>query len=270
MTSLKTLRTFSIVTVAALVTAAAPAVKRVPGFTYESVTKGISENPGMPAGAGNFSMTGRTIATSTGASRMDVVSVEGASQVYAVGDYIIVKDGTMSLVHPASKTYVDLMAQATGALAAMPPQMLAQMMITDITGKSEVVGTETIEGRPTEHRRITIGYAMAMMGQSIPTTIVSDYWLAKLPAAVFNPLAPPKTEASIAMAGPMGEVVRKQIELTPKAADGMPLRFSIVTSVNMMGRSLGTTISAEVKNFKEGDVDASLIAVPADYMKVAK
>ena len=201
---------------------------------------------------------------------MDVVSVDGVSQSYALGDYVITKGGTMYLVHPATKTYVDVMAQATGAMASLPPQMLAQVMITDITGKSEKIGDEAIEGRPTEHRRVTISYAMGMMGQSIPTTITTDYWLAKISAQIVNPLAPPKTEALLASMGPMAELARKQIELAPKPADGAAMKMVVETSISMMGRSMGTSITTNVRNLKEGDVDASLIVVPADYTKAAK
>ncbi|MEO7359137.1 MAG: hypothetical protein ABI120_02325 [Gemmatimonadaceae bacterium] len=271
MISIKPLRTLGVLAAAAFIVAATPAAKRVPGYTFESVTKAAISNPNAPAGTGGFGMTTRSIVTAAGASRMDVISVEGASQVYAIGDYIISRDGTMVLVHPATKTYVDLMAQATGAMASLPPQLISQMTITDVTGKSEKIGDETIEGRPTEHRRVTIGYAMGVMGQSIPTTITTDYWLAKISAQIFNPLAPPKTEATLALAGPaMLELGRKTIELSPKPTDGVPMKMVIETAASMMGRSMGTTITTEVKNLKEGDVDASLIVVPADYTKAAK
>lgn len=266
MISNKPLRALGIFSVVLLASAATPAAKRVPGFTFETVTKASTVNPMAPAPSG-FGMTTRSITTSAGASRMDVVSVEGASQVYAVGDYIITKDGKMTLVHPASKTYVDLMEQAAGVMANLPPQLAASMTIADVTGKSEKVGDETIEGRPTEHRRVTVSYAMGIMGQSVPSTVVSDYWLVKLPMQILNPLAPPKTEAP---PGPMAELVKKQIELYPKPADGTPIKMTMATTVSMMGQAIVTSISTEIKNMKEGDVDASLIVVPADYTKAAK
>lgn len=270
MTSIKPLRTIALLGAAVLASAMTPAAKRVPGYTFESVTKAASNNPNAPPASAAFGMTTRSIVTAAGASRMEVVAVEGMSQVYAIGDYVITKDGKMFLVHPATKTYVDLIETASAGLANLPPQLMAQMMITDVTGKTENMGAETIEGRATEHRRITISYAMAIMGQSVPTTIVSDYWLAKLSAQIVNPMAPPKTEAMLATAGPMAEVARKQIELTPKPTDGVPMKMVVATSAAMMGRAMGTTITTEIKNLKEGDVDASVIAVPADYTKAAK
>ncbi|MEO7999390.1 MAG: hypothetical protein ABI852_18205 [Gemmatimonadaceae bacterium] len=266
MISSKPLRSLGIFSVVLLASAATPAAKRVPGYTFESVTTANSANPMAPAPTG-FSMTTRSIVTSTGASRMDVIAVEGATQVYAIGDYIITKDGKMTLVHPATKTFVDLAEQAAGAMANLPPQLMSQMTIGDITGKSEKIGDETIEGRPTEHRRVTVAYSMGIMGQSVPSTIVSDYWLAKLSVQILNPLAPPKTEVA---AGPMAELVKKQIEMAPKAADGVPMKMTIATTVSMMGQNIVTTISTEIKNMKESDVDASVIAVPADYTKAAK
>lgn len=221
----------------------------------------------MAAAAPGFGMTTRSIVTNDGASRMDVVSVEGMSQVYAVGDYVITKDGKMLLVHPATKTYVDLMEQASTAMANLPPQLMSQMTITDVTGKSEKIGMETIEGQETEHRRVTVSYSMAIMGQSVPSTIVSDYWLAKLSAQILNPLAPPKMEVT---SGPMVELVKKQIEVTPKPTDGVPLKMVVTTTASMMGQSMGTTVTTEIKGMKQGDVDASVIVVPEGYTKAVK
>jgi hypothetical protein len=266
MISTKPMRAFGVLSVVILASAATPAAKRVPGYTFESVTKAAASGP-MAAAAPGFGMTTRSIVTNTGASRMDVVSVEGMSQVYAVGDYVITKDGKMLLVHPATKTYVDLMEQASTAMANLPPQLMSQMAIADVTAKSETIGTETIEGQQTEHRRVTVSYSMGIMGQSMPSTIVSDYWLAKLSVQILNPLAPPKMEVTT---GPMVELIKKQIEVAPKATDGVPLKMIMATTATMMGQSMGTTITTELKNLKQGDVDASVIVVPEGYTKVAK
>jgi hypothetical protein len=178
-------------------------------------------------------------------------------------------DGKAMLVHPATKTYVDVMDMAMASLGGLPPQLLAQLTISNVTGTMEKLGgSDMVEGRATEHYQAKIGYTMGIMGQTIPATVVSDYWIAKLPVKFTMPNA--GTGKAEIPAGPMQELMKKQVELTPPMNDGVPMKTTAVTTVAVMGNSVVTTVTSEMKNVKEGDVDASKFVLPADYTKAAK
>lgn len=240
--------------------------RRAPGMTYEMVsTTTSSVSP-----AGNTTMTARGSVGANGAMRLEIVTVDGAAAAaYAVGDYFLTTEGQSMLVRPSSKTYVNVMDQAMSVLNNMPPELLAQLTLTGLAGTTEKLGgSEPIEGRPTEHYHTTMSYTLNMMGQAMPTTIVSDYWIAKLPIAFANPLGG-GAKASVT-SGPMAALMQKQIELTPPSSAGVAMKSTTVQSVSMMGQSIVTTTTSEMKNVKEADVDASTLVLPAGYTKAEK
>lgn len=243
-----------------------PAVRAAAGYTFEMVTKSTSSSP-MAGPASGMTATG--IVAPDGSMRMDITAVDGTpSGMSAIGDYYIVKEGKMLLVRPATKTYIDIGDQAMSALSSMPPEMLAQMSITGINATTEKVpGAETIDGRATEHLRTTVSYSMGIMGQALPTTIVTDYWLAKLAVPMVNPMAGMKNTVTT---GPMAELIKKQIEVAPTAANGVALRAIIKQTVSAMGQEIVSTVTTEMKNLKEGDVDPSKIMLPEGYTKATK
>ncbi len=257
---------FALFTSANLPTVTPPTAPRATGYTYEMVAKSTSSSPMAGPGSG---MTSTGIVGPDGSMRMDITSVEGASSAMsAVGDYYIMKDNKLLLVRPGTKTYIDIGDLAMSALASMPPQMLAQMTITGVTATSEnVPGAEAIDGRPTEHLRTTIAYNMGIMGQSLPTTIVTDYWLVKLAVPMINPMAGMKNALA---SGPMAELVNKQIEVAPTAANGVAVKAIITQTLSAMGQSIVSTTTTEMKNLKEGNVDVSKIVLPEGYTKATK
>lgn len=260
------LRAVGLLTGALIVTGFVSPSRRAPGMTYEMVsTTTSSMSP-----AGNTTMTARGSVAANGATRLEIVTVVGAAAAaYAVGDYFLTTGGQSMLVRPSSKTYLNVMDQAMSALNNMPPELLAQLSLTGLAGTTEkLADSEPIEGRPTEHYHTTIAYSMNMMGQAIPTTIVSDYWITKLPVAFANPLSG-GVKASIT-SGPMAELMQKQIDLAPPASAGIAIKSTTVQSVSMMGQSIVTTTTSEMKNVKEADVDAATFVLPAGYMKVEK
>lgn len=270
MLQFKSRRVFSLVAIALATTAASPAVPRSPGFTFDMESLTTSQNPMSPTPI-TIKLTARGMVTSKGVMRMEIVAMDappGAPAPYAAGDYFLTQDGKMTLVHPATKTYVDMAEMATSAMN-LPPQLMAQMTITDITGKTEKMTDGTpIEGRATEHYRTNISYSMNLMGMSLPTSIVNDYWAAKLPVKFVNPLL--GGSRSPITTGPMVELINKQIELVPKLNDAIVVKSTSATTVNMMGQSVATTVTSEMKNLKESDVDDSKFTVPADYTKATK
>jgi len=246
------------------VTAARP-VERVPGITFEVVTTTVVDSP-MPMPA-MPTITATGSATTAGGFRMDIVA-GSAPGMYDVGDYFVTKDGRSLLVHPASKTYVDVVDMAMGQMSALPAEILAQMHPEAIKGSTEKVpGNEIVDGRPTQHFRTTLGYTMNMMGQNITTTSTTDYWVATLPVRFKNPMVGAVPDAPT---GPMAEVMKKALELAPPFGDGTPIKTVVATRADLGGNAFVTTITSEFKNIKEGDVDASRFQIPADYTRALK
>ena len=265
-------RTLGLLLLAALTTAALPRVFN-PGIIYDSTTTFAAQSPmggGMPA----MNIVAHGMALADGSSRMDIVTADNAMGAYAAGDYFLTLNGRAVIVHPATKTYVDVMDMSAGALAKMPPEMLAQLKLTNVTSKIEKVpGDSVIEGRSTTHYRSTVSYSMSMMGQEIPSTIVSDYWLAKLSVQFVNPLAGAKVApapGSPEASSPMAEIQKKSAEAMPPLTEGTPIRVVMSTTISAQGMNIISTVTTAMTNIKEGDVDASKIALPADYTKADK
>lgn len=262
-------RALGVFTVVAATMAAHNRATTVPGITFDMVTSTAAQ--AMAGAGGGFTITLKGMASSTGASRMDVLKVEGNTMnTYAEGDFFLTIDGKSLLVRPASKTYVDVAEMATSAMSSMPPQLLAQLSLTDVTGTMEkIAGTETVDGRATNHQRAVIGYKMNVMGQAIPVTLTMDYWFANLGVKFMDPMSGARSTAI--PTGPFAELTKKQVELMKQMSmDGVLMKSTIVTSMAMMGQVNTTTITTEMKNVKDGDVDATKFAMPDGYTKAAK
>ena len=115
---------------------------------------------------------------------------------------------------------------------------------------------------------MTVSYAMSIQGQLLPTTVVTDYWVAKLPVKFSNPFA--GAGKQVATTGPMAELIKKQLEIAPDLKDGVAVKMTMNTSANMMGQTMTQTMTNEVKNVKAADVDASKFTLPAGYTKATK
>jgi len=263
----KTIR-FLATAILGLATASALPAQKVAGATYDMVSSTVS--PSVTGGApSSLIITYRGATSSTGSTRFEVVAIDGTSPGSQVGDVVLATEGHVYIVHPATKTYVDLAEQMTGLFKNMPPEMLAQMTVSEITGSSENLGSsDMIDGRPGDHTKTTVSYSMNMMGQAIPISSAIDTWLVKFPIHISNPLAglPQMTAA----AGPMAEVIKKQLELMPPLKDGLVAKTVVSTTASVMGRTIVTVVTTEMKNIKQGDVDASTMKLPDGYTKSDK
>lgn len=259
-------RALALAAIAFVTTAAAPAAPRSPGFTFDVESSTLSQNPmGPPV---NVKISGRGMVSNKGIMRLDITGLEGNNPTFGVGDYFLTQEGKMMIVRPASKTYIDLSEMASSAMN-LPAAVAAQMTISNVAGQTEkLTDGAPIEGRPTDHYKTTLSYSMNLMGQSLPATIVSDYWAAKLPVKFVNPLV--GGEKTPVTTGPMVELINKQIELMPKIADAVIVKSTSSTTVNFMGQSMTTAVSSEMKNIKEGDVDESKFVLPEGFTKAAK
>ena len=231
-----------------------------PGVTYRvRMVVTPPEIPGMPA-------MGPTIVVGRGASigahsRMDIDSVTGQIPL-AIGDYILTLDsGRTLMVNPSTKTYSEGMA----ALAALPPELLAQASITNVNVTTEKLGAgEPIQGYATEKVRMTVTYSLALMGQAMNTMSVMEMSLAQLPASVLTPFDGnmPKEMST----GPMKELADKMT--AARKALGPATALKTVTTSSITGpMNVTTTTTLELLDVKAGDVDPALLKVPEGFAK---
>ncbi len=98
---------------------------------------------------------------------------------------------------------------------------LTQISLLDVSFKVEKLGADSaIEGRPTQHYRITADYRVVWSDQGFPAHAVTDVWTTPLPTLIPNPFEP-LIVADQSTDGPLIEyalklrAARSQIEGTP-------------------------------------------------------
>lgn len=266
-------RVLGVLCILGATTAAAPGDIVTPGITYDVTITQSAQSP-LPGTTGEMRIVFRGMTAADGSSRMEIVTAENAMGVYTVGDYMLTLNGRPMLVHPATKTYVDVIDMGAAALSKMPAELLGQLTLRNVSGTLEKIdGDDVIEGRKTTHYRSTVGYTMSMMGQDIASTVVSDYWLALLPARVALPMsggtAAPAPGAT-GVSGPLAEIQKKTLEVMPPFTEGTAIKTVMETAITMQGTAVSTRMTTTMTNIKEADVDASKLVLPADYSKAER
>jgi hypothetical protein len=216
------------------------------------------EVPGMPAQPATVIVGhGATIGSQ---SRLELDSVQGPLPL-AIGDVMLMLDsGRVVTLSPGSKTYYEGMP----AMAAIPPEVLAQASVTNVNVTTEKLGAgEPIQGFATEKVRMTVTYVLFLMGTQLNTMTTSELWVAQLPAAVMTPFdgAIPKEMSE----GPMKELAAKTLAAR-KAITGSILK-SVTTSSITGPMNISTVTTLELLDVKPGDVDPALLKVPEGYTK---
>jgi hypothetical protein len=248
-----------VATLVALV-AARPAA---PGLTYRlRMTITPPDMPGMQMAPTVVVGHGAAVAAQ---ARFDIDSVSGTIPL-AAGDFILSLDsGRTVTVSPSTKSYTEGMP----GVAAMPPELLAQASISNISITTEKLGAgDAIEGFPTEKVRMTTTYTLNIMGQSMNSMNVSEMSLAKLPSAITTPFDG-STMPKELLEGPMKELGEK-IVAARKALGNVTALKTVNTSTMsspMLPQSLSTVISMEMSQVKAGDVDPAILKVPDGFSK---
>ena len=98
---------------------------------------------------------------------------------------------------------------------------LSQLQLLDVNFKIEKLGAgDAIDGRPTQHYKITTDYRVVWGGDAFPAHAVTEIWTAALPMRIANPFEP-LIVAEQSTDGPLIEyalklrAIRAQIEGTP-------------------------------------------------------
>jgi len=154
--------------------------------------------------------------------------------------------------------------------------LLNQLELLDVNFKLEKLGAgDPMDGRPTQHYRVTTDYRVLWGDQGFPAHAVTDIWTAQLPMRIPNPFEP-LIVADQSTDGPLIEyalklrAIRAQIEGTPvKVATNTT--FSGIHDIIGFQSYVGTdpTIDTmhvvqqtQITGVQPADVDPKLLAVP--------
>jgi hypothetical protein len=152
---------------------------------------------------------------------------------------------------------------------------LNQIDLLDVTFKVEKLGVgEVLDGRPTQHVRITTDYRILWGDQAFPAHAVTEVWTAQLPMHIPNPFEPlivtdqstdgPLIEYSLKL-----RAVRAQLEGTPvkvittttlsEVSDIAGLRSFLGNDPTVT--KLTVVQSTQLTNIQPADVDPKLLEV---------
>jgi len=150
-----------------------------------------------------------------------------------------------------------------------------QIQLLDVNFKLEKLGTEQIDGRDTQHYRITTDYRVIWADQAFPAHAVTEIWTAQLPTKIPNPFEPLiVTEQSTD--GPLIEyalklrAIRAQLEGTPVKVATTTTFSNIRDIVGFQGYTandptvdkLTVVQQTAITGIQPADVDPKLVAVP--------
>jgi len=154
--------------------------------------------------------------------------------------------------------------------------LLDQLEILDVKFNIEKLGAgDPIEGRPTQHYRITTDYRIVWSEQSIPAHAVSEVWTTALPTRIPNPFEP-LIVADQSTDGPLIEYALK-LRAVRAQLDGTPVKVVTTTTLSDVRDIVGfqamlgpepadSTIhivqQTQITGIQPADVDPKLLVVP--------
>lgn len=153
---------------------------------------------------------------------------------------------------------------------------LDQVQLLNVEFKLEKLGAgEVMDGRPTQHYRVTTDYRIVWGDQVFPAHATTELWTAQLPSSIPNPFEP-LIVADQSTDGPLIEyalklrAIRAQIEGTPiKVVTTTTLSGvqGIVGFQNLLGNDpaadkLTVVQQTQLTNIQPADVDPKLLEVP--------
>jgi hypothetical protein len=266
-------------------TGAAPFTK---GIVYR--VRMSSRLPPQLAGMGGDGGAGPLILARASAvgnrARFDLLTFQPAPPGTSVDDYLLVLDSSRAvLVNPGEHTYSDAAALFSGGGLGMLGAMsggrrggrgggaaggggMPQVDISGLVTDFEVVGSDTVEGRQTQHYRIVAEMSVAVMGNQTPLRIMIDTWTANLPYHIVNPFDGP---ATVSPDDPAAKLTTKLNELRKKI-EGTPVKSVVTTSLTLggpagAGMALDFVQTTTITDIKEMDVDEKSLDVPAGFTK---
>ena len=154
--------------------------------------------------------------------------------------------------------------------------VLSQLQLLNVAFKVEKLGAgEPMDGRPTQHLRITTDYRVVWGDQTFPAHGVTEVWTAQLPTNIPNPFEP-LIVADQSVDGPLIEYALK-LRAVRAQFEGTPIKVITTTTVTDFADVTGLeqyvgedpahakiTIvqQTQLTNIQPADVDPKLFVVP--------
>lgn len=163
-----------------------------------------------------------------------------------------------------------------GGRGGMVQGFLNQLQLLDVNFKLEKLGAgDPIDGRPTQHYRVTTDYRVLWADQTFPAHAVTEIWSAQLPTQIPNPFEP-LIVADQSTDGPLIEyalklrAIRSQIEGTPVKVTTSTAFSGIHDIVGFQGYvgndptidTLHVVQQTQITSVQPADVDPKLFVVP--------
>jgi hypothetical protein len=153
---------------------------------------------------------------------------------------------------------------------------LSQISLLDVSFKVEKLGADSaIEGRPTQHYRITADYRVVWSDQGFPAHAVTEIWTTSLPTLIPNPFEP-LIVADQSTDGPLIEYALK-LRAARSQIEGTPIKVVTTTTLGNIRDIVGfqsfvaddptvdkLTIvqQTQITNIQNADVDPKQLEVP--------
>lgn len=153
---------------------------------------------------------------------------------------------------------------------------LNQVQLLNVDFKLEKLGAgDAMDGRPTQHYRVTTDYRIVWGDQVIPAHAVTELWTTQLPTAIPNPFEP-FIVADQSTDGPLVEYALK-LRAIRSQIDGTPIKVVTTTALNgvqgivgfqsLVGNDptvdkLTVVQQTQITNIQPADIDPKLLEVP--------
>lgn len=153
---------------------------------------------------------------------------------------------------------------------------LNQVQLLNVDFKLEKLGAgDAMDGRPTQHYRVTTDYRIVWGDQVIPAHAVTELWTTQLPTAIPNPFEP-FIVADQSTDGPLVEYALK-LRAIRSQIDGTPIKVVTTTALSgvqgivgfqsLVGNDptvdkLTVVQQTQITNIQPADIDPKLLEVP--------
>jgi hypothetical protein len=273
----------------------APATHRMPGLSFR-ISSSTKVYPGdTPRGQDDEVMRGRGQAAGNH-SRIEFLAYTPAPQGVTTDDFLIALDsGKVWVQHtngnrftsaddtfggPAVVTLGRVMGGRGGrgpgrGRGGLGQGFLNQLQLLEVNFKLEKLGAgDAIDGRPTQHYKITTDYRVVWGDQPFPAHAVTEIWTTSLPTQIPNPFEP-LIVADQSTDGPLIEYALK-LRAIRAQLEGTPIKVVTTTTFSNIQEVVGlrsfvgndptmTTLTVvqqtQITNIQPADVDPKIFLV---------
>jgi hypothetical protein len=269
-----------------------PRAQRIPGvaFSMRYIAVPNGSGPMAPMMEAQRADWKGVAVFASGRGRLDIL--EGAQgTLFGKDDYLLFDSLEFIIVHPAARTFVDVLHQPHAGRA--PTSGVKTTFSNIVVSRDSLGGSETVDGLATHHYRITSAYTSlidvrdmfpdfaGVEPHSIDSRIVTDYWFADAIDAAPIPFvrsADGRTAGrammlDLAERAGSGPQMQDLIDKLSAAGASLPAGKSLVkmtTVTRLSGApsvSAGTDNSLAITGRRTAEIDAERLLLPAGFVE---